>query len=206
MTEKRVDTWSDAYPAWVTSLDDEIPPPELKDFWAALKAYLALRPKSVPDYTPPELTRAYDLSMQQVAEVSAEARQALLEEGCLDRSEWDAYERKSKARERLDAMKGTALESVEGFAQACKDIFATAPAPASLDHRAKTLEHILREWDRLAPSSDFENLYVAIVHSYRVALAEEDPSREAPTPLDFPDPETEEMVAEFLAEMRRAGC
>jgi len=144
--------------------------------------------------------------MQQVAEVSAEARQALLEEGCLDRSEWDAYERKSKARERLDAMKGTALESVEGFAQAYKDIFATAPAPASLDHRAKTLEHILREWDRLAPSSDFENLYVAIVHSYRVALAEEDPSREAPTPLDFPDPETEEMVAEFLAEMRRAGC
>ena len=118
-----------------------------------------------------------------------------MNEGCVDRDEWLWYEERAMAWDRLSALKVAPLASVEEFAQACKEIRATAPEPASLYHRAKTLEHIVNEWSQLMPSSDFEYLHAALVHTYKVALAEEGLGHDLPDPLVYPDVETEETVA-----------
>ena len=156
---------SDAFVAWLDDLEAEIPPPALQDFWEARKEYLAWLSRIVPDYTPVRATAAYEVSMQQVESISPEAREALFKGRCLERREWAGYVARAMARERLNSMRETPLESIGEFAQACKDILATAPEPASLDHRAERLKHIAREWDELVPSTDLETLYSVLNQS-----------------------------------------
>ena len=192
-----------AFAEWEDKVNAEIPPPELASFWEARKEYFAWFPREYVDYTPPAMTRAQEFSMRQAAAISPDAREALFEGGCLDRREWETDEKRAAARERLNAMRETPLESIEDFAQACKDIVATAPKPTNLNHRVETLQYIVTAWEGMVPSSDFENLYVALVHSYGSALADELPGLEPLEPLDF---ETEELDAEFLASIQQAGC
>ena len=181
----------------------EVPPPELRDFWEARKAYLGWLDREYADYTPPEMTRAREFSLSQVETISAEAREALFEGGCLVRSEWEQYVEKEIARDRLRAMRETHLESVGEFAQACRAILHSAPEPTSLDHREKTLEHVVREWDLLVPSRDFSKLFNAVVRSYRLELVEEHWGVEPLSPFDY---ETGESGDELLAAMREGGC
>ena len=144
--------------------------------------------------------------MRQAEILSPEAREALIEGGCLGRREWREYELKAAVRDRLNAMRETPLQSIEDFIQACRVIFATAPKPMSLDHRQITLLHVAREWDQLTPSAEFEPLYAFIIYSYRSRLAEESWSLGHLAPLDVYGFETEEFEAELLGSLWEAGC
>ena len=204
--EAQISTDRDAFDAWLEELEAEIPPPELEDFWEARKKYLAWLSRIVADYTPSGATAAYEVSMWQIEAISAEARRALFRGSCLELREWKAYEKRAMARERLSAMRETPLESIGEFAQACRNILATAPEPTNLDHRSDTLAHIAREWDKLVPSSDFETLYAVVVHSSRSALAQEYWSLDPLKPLESLGFDPEVFDAESLQTIRQAGC
>lgn len=186
---------------WVESLRALEPPPELQEFNDARVGKYAgqLRAEGPNIYT----QAAFDAEIQIVADMPAELRQVLVDEGCL-RESAVAYgrvrlEAKARMAARGDAQHAT---TVEEYAQWCADVQLTAPRMSSFE---TSVTHSIDGLLAMTPPPGVEGYHDASLRLLLEWREKGEPVTESPH-LQTLIEETEKLGPVFIDTLRRTGC